>query len=544
MSKKKKIRNKNKVKTSDNKPIKANKINRYQQDTSNTKMVCDLLRMQIDTMQNLLSRGGSTGDNLLMGTEYPLQRITQDFNLINNMYRQHWIVRNIVDTIPEDAVKNWIKINSSLDPDQITRFEKLMRVTRIKSSILEGLKWGRLYGGAAAVIIIEGHEDILDEPLDYSTIMPDSFKGLIVCDRWCDIYPSTSEIVEDVGDPDFGLPMYYTWGGKDGGTVKVHHSRVLRFTGRKLPYWEEQAEVMWGASEIEIVYDELIKRDNTSSNITNLIFRANLIGLKMEGLGELLSLGDEEAQKDLFNTLEMQNKLMNNMSLFALDKNDSLEQHQYTFSGLSDIYELFMLDVSGAAKTPVTKLFGRCPAGMNSTGEGDKENYNSTVENFQVEQLEPQLDKLLPIMAMSEFGGIPDDFDYEFNPIETPNEEQVANIVDKKMTAIKNMFDSGIVTQKIAMMELKEVGAPLGMFTNITDKDIEEADDTIDMPDEDIGGLGGLAYGQETGGYMEEETSDRKTLFSKDKKPNERFRKKDSWINKLYRYIKRDRKVC
>ena len=288
MSKKKKI--KNKVKSTDNKP---KELNKYQQDTSNTKMVCDLLRMQIDTMQNLLSRGGSTGDNLLMGTEYPLQRITQDFNLINNMYRQHWIVRNIVDTSPEDAVKNWIKINSSLDPDQITRFEKLMRVTRIKSSILEGLKWGRLYGGAAAVIIIEGHEDILDEPLDYSTIMPDSFKGLIVCDRWCDIYPSTSEIVEDVGDPDFGLPMYYTWGGKDGGTVKVHHSRVLRFTGRKLPYWEEQAEVMWGASEIEIVYDELIKRDNTSSNITNLIFRANLIGLKMDGLGELLSLGNE-----------------------------------------------------------------------------------------------------------------------------------------------------------------------------------------------------------------------------------------------------------
>ena len=537
MSKKKKIRNKNKVKSTDNKP---KELNKYQQDTSNVKMVCDMLRRQIDTMQNLLSRGGSKADNSLMGTEYPLERITQNFNLINNMYRQHWIIRNIIDTIPEDAVKNWIKINSALDPDQITRFENLMRKTRIKSSILEGLKWGRLYGGAAAVIIIEGQEDILEEPLDYSTIMPDSFKGLIVCDRWCDIYPSTSEIVEDVSDPDFGLPMYYQW-GNEGGTVKVHHSRVLRFTGRKLPYWEEQAEVMWGASEIEIVYDELIKRDNTSSNITNLIFRANLIGLKMEGLGELLSLGDEEAQKDLFNTLEMQNKLMNNMSLFALDKEDSLEQHQYTFSGLSDIYELFMLDVSGAAKTPVTKLFGRCPAGMNSTGEGDKENYNSTVENYQTEQLEPVLDKLLPIMAVSEFGCIPDDFDYEFNPIETPNEEQVANIVDKKMTAINTSFTNGIITQKIAMMELKEVGAPLGMFTNITDKDIEEADDTIDMPDEDIGGLGGLTYGQETGGYMEEETSDRETIFSKDKNPYERFRKKDTWINKLIRYIKRNK---
>ncbi len=142
-----------------------------------------------------------------------------------------------------------------------------------------------------------------------------------------------------------------------------------------------------------------------------------------------------------------------------------------------------MLDVAGAAKTPVTKLFGRCPAGMNATGEGDNDNYVDTVENNQTSQLEPVLDKLLPIMMVSEFGAIPDDFSWEFNPIDVPTEDEVANIVDKKINAINTVYQSGLISQQTGMKELKEVGKPLGMFTNISDKDIEDADSSIDIGD-------------------------------------------------------------
>lgn len=34
---------------------------------------------------------------------------------------------------------------------------------------------------------------------------------------------------------------------------------------------------------------------------------------------------------------------------------------QYTFTGLPDVYDRMMMDVAGAARTPVTKLFGRSP---------------------------------------------------------------------------------------------------------------------------------------------------------------------------------------
>ncbi|CAI3683893.1 phage portal protein [Clostridium neonatale] len=462
------------------------KLRNYSKDNK-PKPITNNRTVSMDAFSNVLARLGTGTPNLLEGTDYPMTRLTQNFQLMNSLYRSHWIVRKIIDTIPEDMVKNWINITTQLEPDQIKRFDKLQRTTRIQRDILQGLKWGRLYGGAAAVIIIDGHEDILDQPLDYDMIMPGSFKGLIVGDRWSGITPGET-LIEDVSSPDFGLPEYYEW-NTDNFTVRVHHSRILRFTGRELPYIEKCTEVGWGASEVEIIFDELKKRDNTSWNIAQLIFLANLRVLKMADLGELLAVGDEQAQKDLYNTVQAQNWLMSNMGMYILNQDDGFETHQYTFSGLNDIYESFMLDVAGAAEIPVTKLFGRSPAGFNATGESDSKNYYETVEQKQTAQLEPVLDKLLPIMFISEFGAVPDDLDYDFNPIGTPSESELSDIVDKKSNAIINVFNAGLISQKIALKELKEMSETTGMFTNITDEDIDKADDDTDsfgdMPQEE-----------------------------------------------------------
>jgi phage-related protein (TIGR01555 family) len=168
---------------------------------------------------------------------------------------------------------------------------------------------------------------------------------------------------------------------------------------------------------------------------------------------------------------------MSNMGLYLLGKDDDFATHQYSFAGLNDIYESFMLDVAGACQIPVTKLFGRAPAGMNATGESDMENYHETVQQAQETTLAPILDKLLPIMCMSELGAVPDDIDYIFNPIRTPNDKDVADLVDKKTTSIVNVYSAGIISQKTSLKELKQLGDTTGMFTNITDEDIDNADD-------------------------------------------------------------------
>ena len=445
-----------------------------------------------DAFMNALARMGLNQPNLLEGTEYPLTRLTRNYNLLNSLYRSHWIIRRIIDTIPEDMCKARYTLTTNVAPDLLDRFQKMERRTKTQARILEGLKWGRLYGGAAAVMVIDGHEDMLYEKLDYDMIMPGSFKGLMVFDRWSGITPGP-DLVEDINDPDFGLPDYYQVTTQEGCVFQVHHSRVLRFIGRDVPYWEKQAEVHWGISEVEVVFDELKKRDNTSWNIANLVFLANLRVLKMNQLGQDLAIANGQVQQDLYNTLQAQNWLMSNMGLYVMDKEDEFDTKQYTFAGINDIYESFMLDVAGACEIPVTKLFGRSPAGLNATGESDLQNYYDVIDKNQESHLRPVLDKLLPIMALSEWGAIPDDLDYTFNPIRTPSDKDLAELVEKKSNTVVAVFNAGLISQKIALKELKQMSDTTGLFSNITDEDIERADEFTTMPGEDLlNGLGTL----------------------------------------------------
>ncbi len=436
--------------------------------------------LTMDGFSNPLARMGSGTQNLLEATQYTMSKMTRNSQLINTLYRENWIIKRIIDTMPEDMIKNWYKIETQLPPDDIRRFARLERTTNIRAKILEGLRWGRLYGGAAAVIIIDGQDDILDQPLELDMIMPGSFKGLIILDRWSGISPSLG-LVTDINDINFGLPEYYIITSDELGTgIKVHHSRILRFIGRDLPYIEKVGEQYWGASELEHVYEELKKRDNTSWNIASLIFSANLKVYKMDGM-EQIALLPEKQQLDLYKTLSCLNMTMNSNGMQVIGMNDSFETHQYSFSGLSDIYELFMLDIAGAAETPVTKLFGRSPAGMNATGESDMQNYYDTIEEKQESYLRPVIDRLLPIMCMSEFGAVPDDLDYSFVSCRRPTEQEKKNLAQQVAGAVNELYNSGIISHRIALKELKQSSELTGMWSNITDEDIDRASDSFEI---------------------------------------------------------------
>lgn len=443
--------------------------------------------MTMDSYQNAMARLGFNMPNMLEATTYPLTRLTQDYQTLNSLYRNHWIVRKIVDVIPEDMCKNWIKLNTQIDPGSMTKLEKVIRKTKTKERILEGLKWGRLYGGAVGVILIEGQEDMLSQPLNYDLIMPGSYKGLLILDRWSGINPE-AEMISDINDPDFGLPAYYQMTMPNGCTLRVHHSRVLRFIGNALPLWESWAEQQWGASVVESVYDELKKRDNTSYNIANLVFLANLRIYKTNML-DLLSLGDPKMQQDFYSTVQAINMTMSNSGMTVIGQDEEFDTKQYTFTGLNDVYESFMLDVAGACEIPVTRLFGRSPAGFNATGESDLTNYYDSIEEKQEAYLSPVLDKLLPIIALSTWGMIPDDLDYEYNPLRKADPKENADLAKSMGEAVIAVYNASLISQQMALKELRQQSEITGMWSNITDEDIAKADTEVDMGGELAGML-------------------------------------------------------
>lgn len=230
----------------------------------------------MDAFSNPAARIGFGTMDLLQATEYPAVRLTQNYQLLTSLYRDNWIVQNIVATIPNDIIRKWYELRSNISPEQVDQMKKLERKTQIRKKLLLGMYWGRLYGGAVGVILVKGQDD-MSQPLELEAVMPGSFMGLQVFDRWSGVYPE-SELVTDPENPDFGLPAYYTVRDEETGctAARVHHSRIIRFIGRELPYMEQITEQYWGESELEAIYSEVVKRDNVSGNIAALTFRANI----------------------------------------------------------------------------------------------------------------------------------------------------------------------------------------------------------------------------------------------------------------------------
>ena len=453
--------------------------------------------MTLDAFSNPLFRLGYGSQSPLEATEYPLTRMTDNYALLNSLYRDNWVVQNVVGLMVDDMLREWYRVRGSLAPEYLDELARVERVTKVREKLNLGLRWGRLYGGAAGLILIKGQEGMLDKPLDLDTIMPGTFAGLMILDRWMGIVPDMG-LVQDIGDPDFGLPEYYTINDSAGHVVaKVHHSRVVRFTGRDLPEIERIAEVYWGESEVEALYKDVVAHDNVSANMAALTFRANINTMEVQNLEQLFSLGSVEQQKRFWNVMQAQSVTMSNFGFQLVNKGDQMKNTQYTFTGLQEVYESMCLNLCGASHYPMTKLFGRSPSGMNATGESDLQNYYDYVDSQREAKVRPALEKLLPIMAVSAWGQLPDNLQIDFPPLWTPTAKEVAEIAKAKMETVVTPYQAGLLNVDTAMKELKKLEDETGMFGSITDEEIKANEgrtyqDATALRDP----LAGLEYGE------------------------------------------------
>jgi hypothetical protein len=434
-----------------------------------------------DAFANLLARTGYGSPNLGEGAEYPLLRSTLNYWTLCSMYEGSWIFRKIVDIPATDMCRAWPKLTSDIEPKLLTKIDRAVRKANVKGNLLSAMKWGRLFGGAGALIVIDGHEKELDTPLDLDSIPIHGFKGVIPFDRWQGIYPN-NEYCRDINRPvDFNLPESYRVSATGGQSFDVHASRILRFTGYEQPSPEREVYNMWGSSVLEPVIQEVSKRDNASWSILNLIFRANILGLKFPELAQVLSGlgGTQQANARLQTALTELNHMISNQSLVPIPKDGGLESTQYSFSGLGEVYQQFCLDVSGAAEIPVARMWGKTITGLGSAGDQDEKIYEEKIATDQDTYMRPQLEKLFPVICASELGEVPDDLDLIFPSIRVLDETEKAGLAKTIVDGITVCINTGIMSPRTGGKELKQSSDQTGFGTNLTDEDIEKLSDKV-----------------------------------------------------------------
>lgn len=429
-----------------------------------------------DAFVNYPHRLGIGAPNILSSSSASFNPLTRIRTILEWMYRGQFVCKNAVDVIPEDMTRQGVVLTGPIKPKDIKRMETAATALNLWGSVRSTLKWSRLYGGCLGFIVVAGQNPA--SPLRVETVGKDQFKGIFPLDRWM-VDPSLELLVTDFASPQLGKPMFYrvTADAPALPRMKIHYSRVIRLVGNELPYWQSIQENLWGLSVLETIQDRINAFDLGTTGAAQLIDKSFIRTYKIKGLRELLG-SNETAAEGIRALLEVMRSQQGIEGVTLMDLDDEYQGNEHSaFSGLADILQEFRQQLSGALGIPQTKLFGTSPAGMNATGESDMRNYYDMIKARQISDLLFPMTIVYQLLAQSLGIKWTDEMGIEFKPLWQPTETEKADIAKTVTDTILAAEEKGTVSTKTAMQELKQLSHQTGVWTNITEEDIEAAAD-------------------------------------------------------------------
>jgi DNA topoisomerase IB len=245
-----------------------------------------------------------------------------------------------------------------------------------------------------------------------------------------------------------------------------------------MPIRIERQLKVWGDSEIQRWYKAITNSETLAASIIEGVHQANVDVVAVEGLTQLLATkdGDQKAVNRFM--LMDQCKSMLNMSI--IDANDTFTRNSFPFSGLPDIYRIFLEVLSAATDIPITRLLGSSPGGLTATGESDTRNYYDMIKSMQINELDNKLYDIDQVLIRSALGTYPEGIEFEFNSLWQMTPEEEATLRQTNAITIATLQSIG-VPEYVLMRDAVE----MGLTQNLTIEDIDkmEAADDFDVDD-------------------------------------------------------------
>lgn len=457
----------------------AREITRAQKKARRGEVVDETKRLFVtDSFQNFALGLGMGTDNALSQSTYGYNPITRIRVLLEWIHRGSWLGGVAVDVVADDMTRAGIDVTSTMAPDDVEGLQKGLIKGGVWTAYNETVRWSRLYGGAIAVMMIDGHD--METPLKVDRIAPGQFQGLLVLDRWL-VQPDLSKLVFS---PEHGIvPAFYDVpaGTMGLGRMRIHYSRVLRMEGVRLPYQQRLTEMLWGLSVYERLYDRMIAFDSATTGAAQLVYKSYLRYIKIENLKEIAAAGGDALQ-GLVKYVDMMRRFQGLEGVTMIDGKDEFGiQQSQAFSGISDVLLQFGQQLSGALQIPLVRLFGQSPAGLNSSGESDLRTYYDGI-NAQQEKTRTSLERIIRVVAASEEIELPENFHFVFKPLWQLTDEQKAEVASKVTETVVKAVEGGIVSSPaLALKELRKSSRTTGIWDSITEEDIEEAENAAPL---------------------------------------------------------------
>jgi len=422
-----------------------------------------------DGLENLIAQLGTEQDKRHHSKFVNNKRLSDPGNRqeLDALYRTDWLAGKVVDIIPNDMTREW-RLFTKVE----TATAEMLRSEEDRLGVVHKFnlahKWARLYGTAFIVLAVDdGLEP--DKPLNIASIKKGGLRHINVIDRHR-ISTGDQTPIADPMNSKFGMPEFYRFAET---SVRIHHSRVLRFDGVQLPYDEFRRNNYFSDSVLDRLYDSLINFNTVTQGTASMVFETNVDIVKVKGLMQYLQTAEGEALLRKRFTLAGMLKSFNNMML--LDNEEEFQTKTNTFAGLPDLIARYGHILASAADVPATRLLGEAASGFNATGEGDLKNYYDKIKADQITEYKPKLDYFDDIMAASL--GLSENLDlsYDFKPLFQMTPEQQATLEKTRAERDKLYYDMNVIDEVIIAKELQQDST----YTNVTEEYVKELESYV-----------------------------------------------------------------
>ena len=355
-------------------------------------------------------------------------------------------------TIPVDDM--FVRWRRCLDDDENAIKSQMDAEREVKGlqALREAMVSARQYGSGFAVMMTA--EAPLEEPLNIERLREGDLKAVQYFDRY-DV--SVYEREKDHMSPNYGDPvMYHFHPAYKAGVFRVHHSRVLRFDGKRpstksgFTFYSED----FGESELIPVVNDVLKSAQMQSGVAHMVQEASIPVLHVEGLRETIAgMNPDDPSPEQIGSEVNRTKSIYRMLMLDAKSREEFNRIQINFSGIAELLDRSYVTLAAAADIPQTRFLGSPPTGMDATGESDMKNYIIMMEAKREKMLRDPLWMYDQIMARHI--GLSEPLEYEWDSLIDLGEKDRMEISKGKVEAVSTAVGAGIIDEDEARESLR-----------------------------------------------------------------------------------------
>lgn len=432
---------------------------------------------------NLLTRYGTEKDSSTQ-YQYSGESLVPDMEL-TDQYESNGLFAKIIDAPAEEVLRKGYDFGLEA-PEIKTFIEDELDRLEWEEKATQAIKWSRLYGGAIIVLLADDGKN-LEEPLDWEAL--NKIEDLRVYERaviepdYNSIYKTNPVSSRNYGSK-FQEPEFYRV-NSIYGSFTVHESRCLVLKNGKLPESSMNTTYrFFGAPEYLRIKNALKDAIVAHEDGVKMLDRSVQAIYKMKNLAQKMSVqgGEDEVLKRM-EIIDLARGILN--TLLIDSDGEDYDFKSMSMAGVKDVIDTTCNMISALTNIPQTILFGRSPAGENSTGASDLENYYNYIEKIQKMMLKKNTRILLDAVLTCGLkdGAIKEIPPYKvnFNKLWSLSEEQQANVDAVKATTEQTKAATAQIYVDMQALDVTEIREGLKKNEEYTINDLLNEEDDLDI---------------------------------------------------------------